>query len=80
MKNLNCFDEIIIDSLNTLEPQTIANYLQQLATSFHKFYANHRVINSNKELTNSRIKLILSTKIVLENGLDILGISHPEKM
>ena len=80
MKNLNCFDEIIIDSLNTLEPQTIANYLQQLATSFHKFYANHRVINSNKELTNSRIKLILSTKIVLENGLDILGISHPQKM
>ena len=80
MKCLNCFDEIIIDSLNTLEPQTLANYLQQLATSFHKFYANHRVINKNKELTNSRIKLILSAKIVLENGLDILGINHPEKM
>ena len=80
MKILYYFIEVIDDSLISLEPQTLANYLQQVATSFHKFYAHHRVINKNKELTKSRTQLILSTKIVLQNGLNILGISLPEKM
>jgi len=80
IKVLYYFTEVIDDSLITLEPQGLANYLQQVATNFHKFYAHHRVVNKNKKLTKARIQLILATKIVLQNGLNILGISQPEKM
>ena len=67
-------------ALETLEPQNIANYLQSLATHFHKFYGTCKVITENKEMTQARLGLILGTKIILSTGLSLLGISAPEKM
>ena len=58
----------------------ITNYLQTLASSFHKFYSHCKVISENYVLTVSRIKLIKAVKIILKNGFDILGISSPERM
>ena len=80
MKLMSNFPVIMHTALHTLEPQGIANYLQTLATQFHKFYGTCRVITENKELTQSRLGLILSTRIILSTGLSILGISAPEKM
>ena len=80
IKSLYEFPEIMKKTLNTLEPQSIANHLHDIASEFHKFYAKCRVITDDVELTKSRIHLINSVKIVLANGLNILGIQAPEKM
>ena len=63
-----------------LEPQIIINYLQSLAMLFHRFYSKNKVLTDDKKLSEARLLLIKSIQIVLRNGLNILGISHPEKM
>ena len=65
---------------DTNEPQMLANYLHELSSLFHKYYAHNRVIQENLELTKSRLVLISAIQIVIQNGLKILGISQPEKM
>ncbi len=80
IKSLHQFPEMMLNVLESLEPQTIATYLQSLAGKYHKFYADCRVVSEDKALTNSRLNLICSVKLVLANGLKILGISAPERM
>ena len=80
MKLMSNFPVVMHNALETLEPQNIVNYLQGLATQFHKFYGTCKVITDSKELTQSRLGLILSTKIILSTGLSILGIGAPERM
>ena len=80
LKHMVRFPEVIDIAYENLEPQHIANYLQQLASFFHKFYSQCKVINDNKDLTYARIRLIKSVKIILNNGFNILGIHSPERM
>ena len=80
LKKLEQFPGVVRTSLSSLEPQTIANYLQDTAGNFHKYYAECRIIGNDENLTKARIALALATKKVLANGLGILGISAPEKM
>jgi len=75
------FPEVISKSFDTLEPQNISNYLAELSSTFHSYYAKERVIDVDNEiLTKARIYLVNSIRIVLRNGLSILGVSAPEKM
>ena len=80
LKQLELFPNIVLSAKDLLEPQVIASYLQETAAKFHKYYANCRIITENEDLTLSRIALASATKIVLSNGLKILGIKAPEKM
>jgi Arginyl-tRNA synthetase len=80
LKKLEQFPMIVSSALDSLEPQTIANFLQETAGKFHKYYANCRIIVEDKELTQSRIALIKATKNVIYNGLQLLGITAPDKM
>jgi len=74
------FKELIIKLINTHEPQMLANYLHELASLFHKYYSHNRILNDNEELSNARIVLIFAVQTVIKNGLNILGISQPNKM
>lgn len=74
------FSEVIAICLNTLEPQHLTVYLTKLATSFHKFYTEHRVITDNLPLSQARLALVKAVQIVMANGLQLLGIAAPEKM
>jgi len=75
------FEELILKLSKNLEPQILTNYLFDLATKFHKYYATCRILNeSENELTQSRLYLINTIRITLSNGLNILGISSPERM
>ena len=80
LKLMSAFPGMMETALETLEPQTIAIYLQDLASSFHKFYGNCKVITDDEKLSQSRLGLINGTKIIISIGLSILGISAPEKM
>ena len=75
------FKEIIVKIKEIMEPQILANYLLDLSSMFHKYYAKNRIINDNDtELTKARMIFIKSISIIIKNGLSILGISAPEKM
>ena len=74
------FPEVMSTALKNLEPQGIANYLHHMSTEFHKFYASCRVITDEQDLSTARLNLITAVKIVLGNGLGVLGISAPEHM
>ena len=80
MKLLLLFPEEVQDAAQTMEPHRIASYLLKLAQAFHKFYSEHRILSSDHTKTNSFLNLTAATKIVLRNGLTLLGISSPEKM
>ena len=80
MKQLNQFPEVMDIVLQSLEPRSITNYMQALATAFHKFYSECHVITDNIELSQARIALIVATKTMLSSGLNILGINAPERM
>jgi len=80
LKHMVRFPEFIDIAYENLEPQYIANYLQQLASFFHKFYSHCKVITDDADLTAARIELIKAVKVILSNGFNILGISSPERM
>ena len=80
LKHLSRFPEFVNLAYENLEPQNIANYLQELSSRFHKFYNNCRVIIDDIELSKARLATVKATKVVLINGLKILGISAPERM
>lgn len=74
------FPGVVASSARTLEPYRVADYLRELAVSFHKFYTCHRVLTDDQALTNARLLLVEAARIVLRNGLRLLGISQPETM
>jgi arginyl-tRNA synthetase len=80
MKSLRQFPIIVEMSGRSLEPYVVLQYLQDLAAIFHSFYVKHRVVSGDPHLTRSRVVLVDCVRIVLANGLRLLGVSLPKKM
>ena len=80
IKQLIRFPEIVEDTAKDYQVQRLPQYAIDLATIFHQFYRDCRVISEDKELTQARLSLILATQTVLKNTLDLMGVSAPEKM
>jgi arginyl-tRNA synthetase len=80
LKKLNQYEEEILYASENYEPHRICFYLEELAAAFHKFYTFCRILGSEKKLAESRLALAEATKIVLQNGLGILGVNAPERM
>ncbi len=80
IKHLHQYSEELYTSAVNFEPHKLANYLETLASLFHKFYTECRIIGSEKSLAEARIALILAVKTVLKNGLSILSLEAPERM
>ena len=80
MNSMINFENIIKKSYDKLDPQIISNYLEELAAKFHKYYSKHKVISENIDLSYSRLFLINSLRIVIKNGLNVLGIKEKERM
>lgn len=59
---------------------TICRYLQELAADFHSFYNASRVITEDEDLMKARLALVLATKNLLKNALNLIGVTAPEKM
>jgi arginyl-tRNA synthetase len=74
------FAEVVPTVLNDFRPNILANYLYELANSFHSFYEACPVLKSEEPSRSSRLALCELTGRVLANGLDLLGIKVPEKM
>ena len=81
VKKIAEFPEIIEKSFREFKPHLIANYLYEFSSMFNLFYRDCPVLSEkNKELKNTRLFLVKSSRIVIKNGLDLLGITAPEEM
>ena len=80
IKKMAEYPEEITQSAEHRAPHRIARYLYDLASMFHSFYRQGRIIGVDSELQQARLGLITAIALVLRQGLGILGISAPEKM
>jgi arginyl-tRNA synthetase len=74
------YPETVAGAAQQFEPQRVTTYLQDLAALFHSFYNRNRVICDDAETTRARLYLANAVRVVLANGLQLLGVSAPEKM
>lgn len=80
LETLARLPEEIKASAESFDPSNLTHYLIDVASHFHSFYNACRVRDEEENLMCARLKLIESTRIVIKNVLDILGVSAPEKM
>jgi arginyl-tRNA synthetase len=80
MQALSAFPETVLVAAQELSPHLIANYLKELASHLHSFYAEHKILVEDEPVKLSRLALIAATQQVLKNGLQLLGLSAPDKM
>lgn len=80
IRRLILLPEIIQEVVNTLEPHHLPYYAQDLATVFHSFYKQCRVVSQDEALTKARLKLVRATQIVLAKTLYLMGMTAPERM
>ena len=80
LRELSRYPEVIESAARLRAPHQLAHYLQALATEFHAYYNSQQFLVDDENIRNVRLNLILAVRIVLANGLDLLGISAPESM
>lgn len=80
MLKLEEYKSLIKFSAENRQVYTLCRYVQELASDFHSFYTQSRVITDDKAMMKARLTLILATKTVLNNALNLLGVSAPERM
>ncbi len=81
IKLISTFDDVLERVRDKLSPHYLTDYLENLAAAFHKYYADYKIVDpENPELSNARLNLALGVKIIISEGLKLLGVSAPEKM
>jgi arginyl-tRNA synthetase len=80
VKALLDFPSLLAGAAEALEPHRVASYLLDTAQLVHTWYHKHHVLDQPPAIMNSRLFLALASRIVLRNGLAVLGIAAPERM
>lgn len=80
LKHIAYFKEVLKQVSKKRQPHRLCNYMQNLATAFHKFYGNNKVITDNEEQTKAYLALITAVKITIKNALNLIAVDAPEKM
>ncbi|HEX6498211.1 MAG TPA: arginine--tRNA ligase [Micromonosporaceae bacterium] len=84
LKALGEFPSVVATAAELREPHRVARYLEDLAGTYHRFYDSCRVLPQGDEpptdLTRARLWLVEAARIVFANGLELLGVSAPERM
>ena len=80
LQRLSTYPETLENAATELAPHVIANYLKDLASDLHSYYNEYKFLIEDESVKLARLSLISATQQVLKNGLDLLGVSAPEKM
>lgn len=80
VKKLAAYPEVLQQAALAYEPHQLSNYLKDLASQFHGWYNDHIVLHDDTSTRNARLLLSLAVKQVINNGLNLLGVSAPTKM
>ncbi|MFV0314648.1 MAG: arginine--tRNA ligase [Anaerotignum sp.] len=79
-KLLEAYPEKIKDAANKLEPSILTRHLVSIAQAFNKFYHDNPILNSEEEVRQARLAVVVAVKTVMKEGLRLLGIDAPEQM
>lgn len=80
LKKIAEFEPTIESAAESRAPHRLTNYIQDLASAFHKFYNAEKVLTDDAEKTKAHIALIDAVRITLHNALALVGVSAPESM
>jgi len=80
LDSLGRYAELLENAAMNHEPHQLVHYLRELANDFHTYYNAHQFIVDDAALRDARLALILATRQVVANGLQLLGVSAPEAM
>lgn len=80
IKKLADFPEEIKIAAENLAPYRITVYVMELAATFHSFYNSCKVLSEDTQLTKARLLLVMATRQIIQNALNVLGVKSPEKM
>jgi arginyl-tRNA synthetase len=80
LKGLSRYPEVVESAALNEEPHQLCHYVRELANDFHTYYNAHQFLVDDVRLRDARMKLILAVQQVLRNGLNLLGVSAPERM
>lgn len=80
VKLLSRFQETIFSALKDYEPSFITRYLVDVAQAFNRFYHEHKILVDDVQLMQARLALVDATRIVLCNGLHLIGIKAPQRV
>ena len=80
MSAMSRFSEVIELAAKNRAPQTLVHYLRDLVSDFHSSYNAHKVLVDDADLRDARLTLYAAVKMIVANGLALLGVSAPEEM
>lgn len=81
IKQLVEFKQVILEAAKSREPYLITIYIQKVAQLFHSFYNECRVVDENNlKLSAQRLLLVVATKTIIANALNLIGVSAPQSM
>ncbi len=80
LRTLSRYAEVVETAALNEEPHQLVHYLRELAQDFHTYYNAHQFLVEDAALRDARLKLILAAQQVVRNGLNLLGVSAPERM
>jgi arginyl-tRNA synthetase len=80
LKKMAEYPALVSGAARDLAPHRIIFYLMDLAGRFHRYYNKHKVLGDNPVLAAARLHLCRTLRVVLRNGLELAGLSAPEKM
>ena len=80
LARLSDFPDLVREAAEVLAPHQVAFYLRELAAQLHGFYNAERILVEDRDLRAARLALLLAVRQVVRNGLDLIGVSAPERM
>jgi arginyl-tRNA synthetase len=80
LRKLAAFPEVVRGAALAREPHRIPAYLMETAAEFHRFYHACRVVTDDVQVSRTRLELVDATRVVLRNGLALMGVSAPDRM
>jgi len=79
-RKLGQYPELLQKAARNQAPQQLSNYLKELAADFHAYYNDNKMLIDDEGLRNARLTLSVAVRQVLADGLQLLGVSAPERM
>ncbi|MCX5874990.1 MAG: arginine--tRNA ligase [Deltaproteobacteria bacterium] len=80
LKAMAAFPALVEGAALDLAPHRLVFFLQDVAGQFHSYYNKHRIVSEDAELSRARLWLAMGIRVVLRNGLALIGVSAPESM
>jgi arginyl-tRNA synthetase len=80
LRAMAAWPDLVESAALGLEPHRVIFFMQDLAAQFHSYYNKHRILSDDLELSQARLWLAEGIRVILRNGLDLIGVKAPDSM